>query len=258
MKKLFTTLALAGASLYGANAQITDFEFLISGISDTVIHCTSSDTFYAEYTIVNHGPELVPTGTQLGVKTSGNILTQAYIVELTEDLGVGDTLVLTQALNYTEVNTFYSPTGGEDGTGGLIEGPFTTGEQYGFYVSLAYFEDSPYEDINEGNNGQYINVYWCSTEPSSVFGTPDYNNIAVYPNPTKESINFTVIFDNSTNAIANIYDMTGRLIVTENYGKQAAGSQNFQINVSELPAGNYYMEFITNENKGISKFTVTK
>jgi len=62
----------------------------------------------------------------------------------------------------------------------------------------------------------------------------------VYPNPTSNLINISYTNYLLTNAIFTLYDLTGRLVKTENYTPPTEGNQHFSLNINELKAGTYF------------------
>ena len=73
------------------------------------------------------------------------------------------------------------------------------------------------------------------------------NPVKVFPNPFNEKITFTYPNNNKRISKVNIYDPTGRLLISKQ-------DQNNYINTSTLDAGIYFLEFIFNDNtKGHKK-----
>ncbi|OFY93149.1 MAG: hypothetical protein A3K10_08825 [Bacteroidetes bacterium RIFCSPLOWO2_12_FULL_31_6] len=65
-------------------------------------------------------------------------------------------------------------------------------------------------------------------------------NLSIYPNPTNNIVNISYTNFLLNNAIFTLYDITGRLVKTENYVPQNEGNQNFSLNINELKAGTYF------------------
>lgn len=91
---------------------------------------------------------------------------------------------------------------------------------------------------------------------------PNLQGFAVYPNPSNSRIQLSVETKNTTkNVIANVFDMTGKLVKTQNF-ISATGSnrQTFTLDVQNL-AANTYTIVLLNENGekiGVSKFIKNK
>ncbi len=58
--------------------------------------------------------------------------------------------------------------------------------------------------------------------------------------------------------MARVSDITGRTILVKDFGKYSAGVQTFSIDVSSLHTGTYFLEFITEDQRGLGKFTVQR
>ncbi|KAB2859577.1 MAG: T9SS type A sorting domain-containing protein [Flavobacteriales bacterium] len=62
----------------------------------------------------------------------------------------------------------------------------------------------------------------------------------VYPNPTSNIVNISYTNYLLNNAIFTLYDLTGRLVKTENYTPQTEGNQHFSLSINELKTGTYF------------------
>jgi len=84
-------------------------------------------------------------------------------------------------------------------------------------------------------------------------------NLQVYPNPAASNVNFAFsLTKNADNAAIRISDVTGRTVYTQALGKVNAGDHTYNINVSSLNAGLYFIELNTGNQHGVSKFTIRK
>lgn len=87
----------------------------------------------------------------------------------------------------------------------------------------------------------------CDTEPykwpvdeTGIVNTPlVLTNVNIYPNPVTSTT--TVEFDLKNNADVNlrVFDMMGRVVYTQSYGKLNSGVQDKQLNLSNLTTGVY-------------------
>jgi len=64
-------------------------------------------------------------------------------------------------------------------------------------------------------------------------------DVTVSPNPANEFANVQVMLNNTGKVEIEVYDVMGKLLMTNNYGQQSTGSHIFKINTSSLPAGVY-------------------
>ncbi|MBN8702099.1 MAG: T9SS type A sorting domain-containing protein [Bacteroidetes bacterium] len=94
---------------------------------------------------------------------------------------------------------------------------------------------SPEEQIEENNNI----AFKASNEESTT-------SVAVYPNPTTEYV--TIKGENTENTTATIYNYSGVAVKTISIAERET-----TVSVSELPAGMYFVEVVSNGNKEIKK-----
>lgn len=87
---------------------------------------------------------------------------------------------------------------------------------------------------------------------NSIDGSDFTENISVYPNPAKESINVKCKIKNE-NAFLSIYDVLGSEVMTEKIV-----NENSQINISDLKDGIYFVQIKTNEKITTKKITISK
>jgi len=64
-------------------------------------------------------------------------------------------------------------------------------------------------------------------------------DVTVSPNPASEYANVQVMLNNASKVEVNVYDVMGKLVMTNNFGQQSTGSHIYKINTSSLPAGVY-------------------
>lgn len=76
-----------------------------------------------------------------------------------------------------------------------------------------------------------------------------------YPNPANDVLNLSFELTESAPVTVNIYDISGKLISTENKGT-LSGQQFVQTDVSTLPAGMYRIELVTGSNRSNSRVIV--
>lgn len=77
-----------------------------------------------------------------------------------------------------------------------------------------------------------------------------------YPNPTNDIVNIAFELPNASPVSVNIYDMTGKLMSTEQKGNLISGQQNMQVDLSALAAGIYRIELVTGSVRSNSRVVV--
>lgn len=253
MKKLFTTLAIAGACVGTASAQRTaDLSVEITGITSTSVDCDGE--FGVQFKIKNNGPDALITGDTIIYGGPWDEPTLVSVATLPGVFNVGDSLVQEEMIPGEDFVKLFDP---ESET--YVSAPFVHGKTYYLVIqSGGHPEIKSWSDPVQDNNFGVVEITWdCDI---SVFNPGlTKNEINVYPNPTSNAINFNYNFDKVSNvATARVIDMTGRVVMTQEFGQQAAGSHFFNVNTNELPNGIYTLEFVTDNNRGVSKFTVSK
>lgn len=80
-------------------------------------------------------------------------------------------------------------------------------------------------------------------------------SLNIYPNPVREQA--IVNFESDGNVVEfQVYDMMGRLVMSQNMGRMAEGAQQLQVNTSELSSGAYILRVNQGANSSNVKFLV--
>lgn len=267
MKKLFTTLALAGVA-FAAKAQDTAFvqPFIFS--APATINCT--DSFEFGWAFINHGPASIkPTDTFGFNDYEASESTSGWIGWVDEEVMPGDTFFVNLwNSHYNRIGWAVDPS-----AGAIVNAPLPNGT-YGFAVQFfGFYTNSPAmggwiprtdlvsDDPNPDDDVfsyDLVGVEVNCTTGGILDNSLATSNIQVYPNPTNNQISFNYNVAKAGNVIAKVTDLTGRVVLTKDFGTVASGDQIFTISVADLANGNYALEVITSENRGVSKFTVAK
>ena len=81
--------------------------------------------------------------------------------------------------------------------------------------------------------------------------------IDVAPNPASEFLNVTLGLDALSSSVSyKIIDAIGKSVMTVTHNNVL--NENFQINISSLKPGNYYLLISADQSKTSKKFTVIK
>jgi hypothetical protein len=82
---------------------------------------------------------------------------------------------------------------------------------------------------------------------------------AIYPNPTTDMATIAYALENdSKNVNLVIFDSKGAVVKSENFGNQVKGEYKTTFDVSNLAAGSYYYQLISNGYKITKELVVTK
>lgn len=270
MKRIYMTAALLGTLATGAFAQKTvDLAVkLVSPATNSTyanFHnppTANADTLIFAMEITNNGPSNVTASDTLTIGMGSAFLGLSTSATDAFQLGVPDGYTLASG----QVDTLYFPvwngrTLGSLGTvnlhSNLIDSAFIF--IFGVDNTGADFIDAGV-DIAAGTVGG--NNFYRSS--NIKIGTPglgilDVNgkakeSLTTYPNPAGDVINFDYNFAKATTASVMVSDITGRVLLTKDFGKNVEGKKTFTLNLGSLNAGNYILEFVTDESRAISKF----
>lgn len=97
---------------------------------------------------------------------------------------------------------------------------------------------------------------WIKARINEVLDIEKVNGIQMghaYPNPFTDITNFTFNLDQTSEIGVQLFDITGKLVLTENMGKKSAGKNNVSINAGNLPAGMYLYRITADGKASVSK-----
>lgn len=80
--------------------------------------------------------------------------------------------------------------------------------------------------------------------------------MSVYPSPANANANLVYNLTNESAVALTVTDLSGKVIMTENYGSQVAGAYNVNFNTSELADGVYFYSLNVNGEKTTKRFVV--
>ncbi len=251
MRKIYLSIIAVLALLVTANAQKKNVDIevvLLSPLVNATLPC--NDSFLLSYTFVNHGPDALSAGDTISFKDPETEVDGSWYQVLDSVINVNDTFG-----GYSGMSHYQMTKSLLNVTNDTIYGaPFNNGS-YNYYVEL-YLDTALYNDANLTNNIATNQVVLnCDLSANDLLKS---TNLNVYPNPAKTTISFAFDFTTAQNATARVYDLMGRTLLTQDFGKQAAGLNNFTIDIATLSNGVYYIELSNGDSRGISKFTVSK
>lgn len=273
MKKIFTSVAVIAACAVGAFAQKNvDLEIrLLSPLNNSTYDnfVNGEDTIPFFYEITNNGTaNIVPGDTIIfnyegsfygGTSNSKYSLTQE-MNEMSLAAGAKDTL------GFLLIQGDTIGTNSTNGEPIIVKFPHNAHDTlsvfaFGIGADGNLFTDPGIDPVANTVGGNNIDA------AALVFGTPTslkniFANKAevlnVYPNPTNGNVNVKHALSAASEVSVKVTDIAGRAVYTQNYGKQAAGEQTFNMNLAHLANGVYSVELTAGSQRATSKFTIKK
>ena len=89
--------------------------------------------------------------------------------------------------------------------------------------------------------------------------TPAVDNtvaVSMYPNPVRGLATISFELENSANVSYQVYDITGRMVMTQNLGRLTEGSHQVSVNTENLSTGSYILRLSQGVSNGAVKFMV--
>jgi hypothetical protein len=83
-------------------------------------------------------------------------------------------------------------------------------------------------------------------------------NLTVFPNPASSNISVGFDLNSKTDVQLRIFDLTGKLMVSENFGSLSTGHQQLEVEVNSLSKGTYLLQIIAGEQTGSAKLVIVK
>src|SRR5690606_36211407 len=106
-------------------------------------------------------------------------------------------------------------------------------------------------------NWTYTPVIWQGN-PSGItelLNNTHYTPLEIFPNPTTDQVSFKLTFDKANKStVVRIMDINGRVLNSKSLGSAPAGTQQYSVDVSTLPAGKYSIQVITTHTISVEKF----
>lgn len=227
----------AGLSVVGLGTQSYIMQY--SNIDEMIIYPfaygnSSMETHTAAYTISSF------TGTRGGFTNT------------TAD-GSGTLILPSGSYNVIRVRTDQ-----EDRDSLGASGFITNSTTYAYYSANQKFPlfQIVFLSINSGSNIQNIKSVSIN---SAVVGISEENQLSAFncfPNPASEQLNITAELMQANDVQVELTDLAGRVILTEQYGQQTAGTFTRTLNVANLPAGLYTLRVMSGTSVSQRKISI--
>lgn len=164
--------------------------------------------------------------------------------------------------------------------GGYSQNPYSSSDVYNNWIQCYNMDGTL--DTSFANQGSFI--YFQSTEPTSsaksilvaddgsvycatsrnsdyllykilpalTLNTSDFNYkntqiLYIYPNPVIDTVTANLVLEKPQKLDIQVFDLSGKLIKQFSNLSTVKGKNEIKVNLSDLPVGNYMLNFITNE-----------
>jgi len=278
MKKIFTSVAVIAACAVGAFAQKNvDLGFEITNPAELSTHpnVAANGDFTFTIKISNSGTDAVAATDTILMWNRGYTILQESGGNLSlywmPNIVTGLSIPAGQSYNYehTVTKNSYIDLGNDDTLINYFwdnDTNYLLLEGYGWDNNGELFNDPGVDNSNPDGDGALTGNNTTGNR-SYILGTPSslkdlFANKAealnVYPNPSNGSVNFKHTIAAATEVAVKVTDLVGRVVYTQNYGKQAAGEQAFKMDLTQLANGVYAIELTAGSQRATSKFTIKK
>lgn len=257
MKKLallLTTTLGVTAAINAQTAKTIDIGYYMSidgATPNTSFTLPCNDSFTVNLQIVNHGPDPVEAGDSLLFAAPWSETGYVAVIVADTTYLAGDTIINeTYNDHVNDIERLYEASSGQ-----AKYKPFNDGEYIYAFLAAGVQNGVEHSDtITDNNETGALVTLTCGNSSINDLAKTTLN---VYPNPASTSLNFTHNFNKTTAATVKVLDLMGRTVLVEQYDVNA-GSKNFNIDVTGLANGSYFVELTTSEERGVTKFTVAK
>jgi hypothetical protein len=89
-----------------------------------------------------------------------------------------------------------------------------------------------------------------------VVAAPGKASVSIYPNPASSQATVDINLSENTNTMVRVFDMSGKVVFTENLGRIDAGNHRTQINCQKLRKGIYIVNVVSGKSTATSKLVV--
>jgi hypothetical protein len=195
-------------------------------------------TYTQEFVIKNLGPDSIKPTDTIGYGDP-SIALGSYVYRLGYTKAVGDTIQIKRNI--------YFPAGTPEFT-----------DEYCVYA----FAQNLTDRLNFDTSG--ITFEDCNTVTLTKAGTSIENAIKestteellnISPNPASAVVTFDFTSRGNSEIVAQLYDIAGRVVLSNNYGQSFAGQKGFTLDISTLNSGLYFVALRQGEYKAMGKLT---
>jgi len=93
--------------------------------------------------------------------------------------------------------------------------------------------------------GWSIDNLYIQQQPTGIERPSNVYEFAAYPNPTTGKLNLNFTLPSESDVALNVWDMTGRSVMTQNLENQSEGGHQLELNLESMPDGMYLVKVKT-------------
>ncbi|MEZ5195620.1 MAG: T9SS type A sorting domain-containing protein, partial [Bacteroidales bacterium] len=84
------------------------------------------------------------------------------------------------------------------------------------------------------------------------------SKISLYPNPASNDLSVSFDLVSKSDVVMSVYDLSGKLVISNVYGSLSAGQQNLKLNINTLTRGTYIVRMTAGSKSATSKLIIIK
>jgi hypothetical protein len=82
--------------------------------------------------------------------------------------------------------------------------------------------------------------------------------LGMYPNPVSKTATITYKLEKNSSVELALYNVAGEKVKTLQRGKQATGEHTVTVDVSGIPAGNYFIQLRASDMTEVQKLVISR
>lgn len=226
----------------------------------------ATDIVNPRYTITNMGPDTIVVTDTIKFQDPRHGLKDTLMLYYGVSIQPSQTITLdkvvmgpTWPVPFSNINSLYNI----DLKDGKVYKPgIKDSTKYAWYaqvVNIVPKKDSGSIIFNVVGSLDTVHV-WINKWPLKIggFATDKSERLSTYPNPASNQLSFDYTLTGSKNATVHVYDALGRVVLSKEIENKGAGKQSFNIDISSIQTGNYFLQIVTDEKTALGKFSVQK
>ena len=103
-----------------------------------------------------------------------------------------------------------------------------------------------------------VDMDYVGIDDNNLSDANQTQNMQIYPNPTVNNFKVSFTLENSLDSKINVYDLSGRLVITRDFGKLAKGKHELPVGTTSLNNGTYILQLVTGGSITTDKIIILK